>query len=363
MGGRPSPLSLSLREREKEVIVLVEADAVDLKHLADQSVDMIFGSPPYAGDARTTAQGGVSRNAFEWVKWMLLVTIEAQRVCKGPTFWVCAGVTRDRCYWPTPAGLQWEWFKQRGWDPNQGHSYRPSIYRKSCGIPGTGGDDYWRSDWEYVLCFKRPGKLPWSDNTAAGHPPKWGPGGPMSHRLSDGQRVNQWGRSAGGKSGRTRNTDRILEKTSKRPSHKVEGSLGELRRKGYKPTALSNPGNFIDAAELGHFEPWDEQDGLIARGNVGGGHMGDKAAYKHVAAFPEWLAERFIRSFCPPGGIVYDPFCGSGTTLAVANKLGRQGWGSDIDPACIEMTMNRLMRAEAEFVTPRRKGAKKESHA
>ena len=29
----------------------------------------------------------------------------------------------------------------------------------------------------------REGKLPWSDNTACGHPPKWAPGGEMSHRL------------------------------------------------------------------------------------------------------------------------------------------------------------------------------------
>ena len=40
---------------------------------------------------------------------------------------------------------------------------------------------------------------------------------------------------------------------------------------------------------------------------------------------PEALLERIIRASSDEGGIVLDPFCGSGTTLAVAQRLGR-GW-------------------------------------
>ncbi len=46
---------------------------------------------------------------------------------------------------------------------------------------------------------------------------------------------------------------------------------------------------------------------------------------RHEAEFPEKLAERVIRLFSPKGGIVIDPFVGTGTTTAVAKKLGR-GW-------------------------------------
>jgi DNA modification methylase len=42
------------------------------------------------------------------------------------------------------------------------------------------------------------------------------------------------------------------------------------------------------------------------------------------------LAEFFIKSLCPPGGIVLDPFSGSGTSVAVALRLGRNGIGMDI---------------------------------
>jgi len=79
----------------------------------------------------------------------------------------------------------------------------------------------------------------------------------------------------------------------------------------YQEPVLANPGNVIHR-------------------KVGGGHMGHLLAHENEAPFPESLADFFVRSFCPPGGIVLDPFCGSGTTLAVACKAGRQGIGLDI---------------------------------
>jgi DNA modification methylase len=42
---------------------------------------------------------------------------------------------------------------------------------------------------------------------------------------------------------------------------------------------------------------------------------------EHYAMFPTDLVERFINSGCKPGGIVLDPFCGSGTTCLIAKFL------------------------------------------
>ena len=47
----------------------------------------------------------------------------------------------------------------------------------------------------------------------------------------------------------------------------------------------------------------------------------------HFATFPEALIEPCILAGAPPGGIVLDPFMGSGTTAAVAKKHGRQYLG------------------------------------
>lgn len=51
----------------------------------------------------------------------------------------------------------------------------------------------------------------------------------------------------------------------------------------------------------------------------------------HVAAFPEELAYMVIYAFTNPGGVVLDPFLGSGTTLKVASAINRIGIGYEIN--------------------------------
>lgn len=50
----------------------------------------------------------------------------------------------------------------------------------------------------------------------------------------------------------------------------------------------------------------------------------------HPAPFPFKLASRCIKASCPPNGIVYDPFMGSGTTALAALDLGMNFVGSEI---------------------------------
>jgi DNA modification methylase len=50
----------------------------------------------------------------------------------------------------------------------------------------------------------------------------------------------------------------------------------------------------------------------------------------HYATFPEALVERCIKAGCPKGGIVLDPFCGSGTVIRVAEQLNRKAIGLDL---------------------------------
>lgn len=63
---------------------------------------------------------------------------------------------------------------------------------------------------------------------------------------------------------------------------------------------------------------------------------------------PEKLLDRVIRASSDAGSVVADFFCGSGTTLAVAAKLGRSAIGCDASPLAIETTRARLMRAGFE---------------
>lgn len=57
---------------------------------------------------------------------------------------------------------------------------------------------------------------------------------------------------------------------------------------------------------------------------------------------PEGLLEIFVEVGSNPGDLVLDCFCGSGTTLAVAQKLGRRWIGCDINLGAIQTTTKRL---------------------
>ena len=59
---------------------------------------------------------------------------------------------------------------------------------------------------------------------------------------------------------------------------------------------------------------------------------------------PEALIERFVAASSQPGDVVLDPFCGCGTTVAVAARLRREWIGIDISPTAIEIMKRRLIR-------------------
>jgi DNA modification methylase len=62
----------------------------------------------------------------------------------------------------------------------------------------------------------------------------------------------------------------------------------------------------------------------------------------HFAPFPEALCEKPIKASCPPGGIVLDPFIGSGTTAVVARRLGRRYLGIDLSAEYVKLAERRL---------------------
>lgn len=78
---------------------------------------------------------------------------------------------------------------------------------------------------------------------------------------------------------------------------------------------------------------------------TGKGHSAtDKTAYLHPAIFPEKLAEDHILSWSNEGDIVYDPFCGSGTTPLMAQVNNRLYIGSEISEAYCAVAERRIER-------------------
>ena len=62
----------------------------------------------------------------------------------------------------------------------------------------------------------------------------------------------------------------------------------------------------------------------------------------HSAPFPRVLAEFFVKAYSDPGDLVFDPFLGSGTTIAAAHVLGRKGYGCEISPAYCDVILGRI---------------------
>lgn len=62
----------------------------------------------------------------------------------------------------------------------------------------------------------------------------------------------------------------------------------------------------------------------------------------HFATYPQRLIETPINAGCPKGGIVLDPFMGSGITAIVAKRLGRNYIGIDLNPAYVKLARDRL---------------------
>lgn len=62
--------------------------------------------------------------------------------------------------------------------------------------------------------------------------------------------------------------------------------------------------------------------------------------------YPESLVEHFLEEYTQKGDVVFDPFAGFGTTLFVAEQMGRIAYGIETDPARVNFVRSQLARPE-----------------
>lgn len=163
---------------------------------------------------------------------------------------------------------------------------RPVIWHKNA---PPNRKDWFGNDWEFCMAFRPNDSARYFDWESIGHEPKYKNGGRFRQRGANGER-----------------------------------RLGNE----YPQSKVARPRD-------------------VLRCLVGGGQMGSPLAHENEAPFPESLVEPFIKSCCPAGGIVLDPFCGSGTSGAVAVRHGRHFIGLDCRESQIELTKRRLAESEA----------------
>lgn len=163
---------------------------------------------------------------------------------------------------------------------------RPAIWHKNA---PPNRKDWFGNDWEFCMVFRPEDSTRYFDWQAIATPPKYKAGGRFRQRTANGAR-----------------------------------RLGSE----YPTGKLTRPRD-------------------VLRVTVGGRHLGSELAHENEAPYPEKLVEPFVLALTKPGETVLDPFCGSGTSLAVALKHGRRAIGIDIRTSQGDLTRRRIEEVTA----------------
>lgn len=251
-------------------------DCLDvLKSVPDESVDLIFTSPPYA-DQRKSTYGGIKPNNY--VDWFLPRSSEFLRVLKPTGTFILnikeRVVNGERHTYVLELILA---LREQGWLWTE-----EFMWHKKNSYPGKWPNRF-RDSWERLLQFNKKKKFAMYQEEVMVPVGDW-----ADSRLS-----------------------KLSETDKSRDESKVGSGFGK------------NISNWVGRK-------------MVYPTNVI--HMATECSNKgHSAAFPEELPSWFIKLFTKEGDVVLDPFLGSGTTVVVAKKMNRKYFGIDILPEYVDL--------------------------
>jgi len=260
---------------------ILQGDSAEvLKTLPDNSIDLIVTSPPYA-DQRKSTYGGISPDKY--VEWFLPISEQLLRVLKPSGTFVLnikeKVVNGERSTYVMELILA---MRKQGWLWTE-----EFIWHKKNSYPGKWPNRF-RDAWERLLQFNKSKKFAMYQEEVMV---------PMG----------DWAKS------RLKN---LSDTDKRRDNSKVGSGFGK------------NISNWIDREKA---YPTNVLHLATECNNK-----------KHSAAFPEELPEWFIKLFTKEGDMVLDPFAGSGTTLFVAERMGRSAIGIEIMEDYYKMIKNQL---------------------
>ena len=171
-----------------------------------------------------------------------------------------------------------------------------------------------------------------------------------------------WYYSVGGKSRRywARKHDTIFFYTK---TNKWTFNADEVKKYGHRKTGVKSFGGKIGRDEQGRlYQDKITKSGKVYRYYLDEGKVPEdvweiqslqsqsKERLGYPTQKPEALLERIILASSNPGDLVMDPFCGCGTTLAVAQRLGRDWLGIDVSPTACKLMKRRVEQVGARNV-------------
>jgi DNA modification methylase len=123
---------------------------------------------------------------------------------------------------------------------------------------------------------------------------------------------------------------------------KTNGGMGSLYRSQHEFVAVFKNGRtpHINNVDLGRHGRYRTNVWPYAGMNSFGAER-DEALASHPTVKPVALVEDAILDCSNRGGIVLDAFSGSGTTIIAAERAGRRGFGIELDPAYVDVTLER----------------------
>jgi len=272
-------------------------DALEvLREMPDELVDCIVTSPPYyqQRDYPHPEQVGREASSDEYVARLVATFAEARRVLKASgTLWLVLG---DKYVGGELQGLPW----------------RAALALK---------DDGWRLRSDVV----------W-------HKPNAMPSSVKNRPTTDHEYVFFFSRGKG----YHYDADAIREPhVTFSEASRMRGGRKHFFQRGSTPENGKNGGssNLHDARWDQAFHPGGRNKRTVWSIPL------SKFREAHFAVFPPRLVETCIRAGCPAGGVVLDPFLGSGTTALVARQLGRRYIGIDCAEEYCEMAHRRIADA------------------
>ena len=324
-----------------------EALAV-LREFPNESIDFCMCSPPYWGHRQYASEGiGLEDDYQDYICHLVATFRELHRVLKDTgSFWLNIGDSyRNKRLLGIPWRVALELTDHQGWILRN-----DIIWHKVKGGPDNSKDKL-RNVHEYVFHFvKRPAEYYYDVDAIRSNPKKsrvqngfvvsaTGVRGvrykrqiELSTELSDDEKADAISaldamleQIATGKIADFRMIIRGQQRTTHSDSERVSGRARELREKGFYFLRYHPKGS--KPSDVWDILPEDAQ-----RRN------------SHFAPYPEDLCKIPILASCPPGGIVLDPFCGTGTTNLVAFLLGRKSVGIDLSEAYLAIAEDRCSR-------------------
>jgi DNA modification methylase len=307
-----------------------------LQQLPADSIDCCMTSPPYWGKREYSNAGiGLEPDYRQFVQHLAEVFSEVKRVLTATgSFWLNLGDTyAGKQLLGIPWRVAFELTDHQGW------ILRNSvIWNKIKGGPDNTSDRL-RNVHELLFHFVKTPRGYYYDADAIRSTPKkarvvngaivsaTGVRGvryrrqiELSGDLSDAERIAAFDaleqmlqRIVRGEIADFRMIIRGQQRTTHSDSEAVSGRARELRDKGF----------YFLCYHPGGSKPSDVWD-IIPEDT--------QSRSAHFAPYPEDLCRIPILATCPMSGLVLDPFCGTGTTMLVASRLGRRSIGIDNTP-------------------------------